>query len=79
MNNHKERYLRAQFNIYLFYKYMQICANNYKYISSEYIKINIKSESLPISFMEPMKRRGPKIEHCGTQYSNGLVSDIIPS
>ena len=40
---------------------------------------NIKSEMLQISFMEIIKKRGPKIEPCGTPHSIDLVSDFTPS
>ena len=50
-----------------------------KHVSSAYIMANIKSETLQISFIEMIKRRGPKIEPCGTPHSIGLVSGFTPS
>ena len=39
-----------------------------KQVSSAYIMANIRSETLQMSFMEIMKRRGPKIDPCRTPH-----------
>ena len=40
---------------------------------------NIRSDTLQMSFMKTIKKRGPKIEPCGTPHSTTLVSDLTPS
>ena len=40
---------------------------------------NIRSDILQMSFMEIIKRRGPRIKPCGTPHSTTLVSDLAPS
>ena len=48
-------------------------------VSSAYkMKSNLEL-TLSISFMYIMKRRGPKIEPCGTTVSSGREFDLMPS
>ena len=46
-----------------------------KQVSSAYNTVNSSSETLKISLMKMIKRRGPKIEPCGTPQLRNDVLD----
>ena len=52
---------------------------NSTHVSSAYSTVNSNSDTLKMSLVNMIKRRGPKIEPCGTPHSRKDVSELLPS